>query len=105
MALLFSRQLLNGSQDFFLINILIFIYFFKYETIETHARAFLTLNILAIGRVRYQTRIKALNEQTQVCPLHNKQSQLFFSDGKSDRILISILEECLKNSVAITFFR
>ena len=24
---------------------------FKYETIETHARAFLTLNILAIGRV------------------------------------------------------
>ena len=34
-----------------LFNILIFIYFFKYETIETHARAFLTLNILAMGRV------------------------------------------------------
>ena len=52
LAVLFSRQILNGSQDFFfLFNILIFIYFFKYETIETYARAFLTLNILAIGRV------------------------------------------------------
>jgi hypothetical protein len=33
----------------FLFNI--FIYFFKYETIETHARAFMTLNILSIGTV------------------------------------------------------
>ena len=32
-------------------SILIFDYFFKYETIETHARAFLALIILAIGRV------------------------------------------------------
>ena len=38
-----------GSQDFFLFDILI--YFFRYETIETHARAFLTLIILAIGTV------------------------------------------------------
>ena len=38
---------------FFLFNILIFIYFFKYETIETHARAFLTLNILSIGTVMF----------------------------------------------------
>ena len=54
LAVLFRRQIPNGSQDFyFLFNILIFIYFFKYETIETHARAFLTLNILAIGRVPY----------------------------------------------------
>jgi hypothetical protein len=37
---------------FFLFNILILIYFFKYETIMTHARAFLTLNILTIGRVQ-----------------------------------------------------
>ena len=36
---------------FFLFNILIFNCFFKYETIETHARAFLALIILAIGRV------------------------------------------------------
>ena len=36
---------------FFHFNILIFIYFFKYEIIETHARAFLTLNILSIGTV------------------------------------------------------
>ena len=35
----------------FLFNILIFIDFFKYETIETHARAFLTLIISAIGTV------------------------------------------------------
>ena len=32
-------------------NNLIFIYLFKYETIETHARAFLPLNISAIGTV------------------------------------------------------
>ena len=37
LTVLFSRQILNGSQDFFLINTLIFIYFFEYETIETHA--------------------------------------------------------------------
>ena len=36
---------------FGVLNILIFIYFSKYETIETHARAFFTLNILAIGTV------------------------------------------------------
>ncbi len=36
---------------FFCFNILIFIYFFKYETIETHARAFLPLNISAVGSV------------------------------------------------------
>ena len=53
LAVLFSRQILNGSQDFFfLFNILIFIYLLKYETIETHARAFLTHNIFAIGRVQ-----------------------------------------------------
>ena len=52
LAVLFSRQLLNGSQDFFCFNILIFIYFFKYKTIETHARAFLPLNILAVGSVK-----------------------------------------------------
>ena len=52
LAVLFSRQLLNGSQDFFFrFNILIFIYFFKYKTIETHARAFLPLNISAVGSV------------------------------------------------------
>ena len=44
-----TSKRLPGFQ--FLFNILIFIYFFKYETIETHAHAFLTLNILAIGRV------------------------------------------------------
>ena len=35
----------------FFFNILIFIYLLKSETIETHVHAFLTLNILAIGRV------------------------------------------------------
>ena len=51
LAVLFSRQILNSSQDFFLYNILILIYFFKYETIETHGRAFLPLNISAVGSV------------------------------------------------------
>ena len=39
---------------FFSFNILIFIYFFKYKTIETHARAFLPLNISAIGTVPFE---------------------------------------------------
>ena len=47
-----SKVILNGSQVFFYrFNILIIIYFFKYETIETHARAFLPLNISAVGSV------------------------------------------------------
>ena len=41
--MLLSRQILNGSQDFFF-SLTLFIYFLKYET-----RAFLTLIILAIG--------------------------------------------------------
>ena len=36
---------------FFLFYIIIFICLFKYETIKTHARVFLTLNILAVGSV------------------------------------------------------
>jgi hypothetical protein len=51
LAVLFSRQILNGSQDFFHIFSIIFIYFFKYETIETHARAFLALIISAVASV------------------------------------------------------
>ena len=50
--MLVSRQIPNGSQDFFfLFNTLIFIYFFKYETVETYARAFFMVNILSIGGV------------------------------------------------------
>ena len=49
LAVPFSRQILNGSHAFFLFNILIFIYFLKYEIIETQARDFLTLIISAIG--------------------------------------------------------
>ena len=42
----------KGSQNFFFrFNILILIYFFKYKTIETHAPAFLPLNISAVGSV------------------------------------------------------
>ena len=40
LALLSSRQLLNGSHNFFHTFSIIFNYLFKYETIETHARAF-----------------------------------------------------------------
>ena len=39
---------------FFRFNILILIYFFKYKTIETHARAFLPLNISAVGSVQIE---------------------------------------------------
>ena len=35
---------------------ILFLYFLKYESIETHARTFLMLNILAIGRV-YNDRL------------------------------------------------
>ena len=35
-----------------------FIYFFKYETIETHARTFLTLNISSIGTVSCKQNVK-----------------------------------------------
>jgi hypothetical protein len=51
LAVLSSRQLLNGSHDFFHIFSIIFNFFFKYETIETHARAFLALNISIVGSV------------------------------------------------------
>ena len=47
---------------FFRFNILILIYFFKYETIETHARAFLPLNILSIGTVmRYVKKMSGFS--------------------------------------------
>ena len=58
----------------FCFNILIFIHSFRYETIETHARTFLTLNILAIGRViksRLRTFFIFLNK-------HKKNLALFF---------------------------
>ena len=51
LAVLSSKQIVNGSQDFFLFSILILIYFFRYETKETHGRAFLALIMLAIGTV------------------------------------------------------
>ena len=34
LAVLFNRQILNGSQDFFLFNILILIYFSKYDKMK-----------------------------------------------------------------------
>ena len=43
-----SKRLLDFV---FCFDILIFIYFLKYETIETHARAFIPLNISAVGSV------------------------------------------------------
>ena len=52
LAVLFRRQLLNGSKDFFCFDILISIWFFKYKTIQTHARSFLPLNISAVGSVK-----------------------------------------------------
>ena len=51
LTVLFSRQLLNCSQDFFFILIFSFYLFFKYKTIEALARAFLPPNISAVGSV------------------------------------------------------
>ena len=43
---------------FFRFNILICIYSFKYKTIETHARAFLPLNISTLGSVSAYVKTK-----------------------------------------------
>jgi hypothetical protein len=51
MAVLFSRQLPNGSHDFYHIFNIILFKFFRYETIETYALVFLTHIILPIGGV------------------------------------------------------
>ena len=70
LAVLFSKQLLNGSQDFlFCFNILIFIYFFLYKTIEIHARAFLPLAISAVGSVKW------MNGWVHKSPVHGKFQQ------------------------------
>ena len=53
LAAQFSRQILNGSQIFWFL-----ICCFKYETIETHARTFLTLNISSIGTVSCKQNVK-----------------------------------------------
>ena len=58
LAGLFSRQILKGSHDFFPFYILIIIYQLKYETIETHARTFLTLNSLSMGTVHILIRVQ-----------------------------------------------
>ena len=66
--MLFSRNPTRLPGFFFLFNTLIFISFFKYETIETHARAFLTLIILAIG-----TAVKGLTQQDPIVLGQNQQ--------------------------------
>ena len=51
LAVLISRQLLKGSQDFFFhFNIFIFIYFFRYETIVLFALQFSLLIIFGISK-------------------------------------------------------
>ena len=47
----------------FFFNRLIFIYFFEYKTIETHARAFLPLNISSVGSV-YPANVPAADEKS-----------------------------------------
>ena len=72
LAVLFSRQLLTGSQDFFFVclNFLIFIYIFRYKTIETHAPAFLPLNISAVGSVnRMHVKSKRMLIQKEFEPI------------------------------------
>ena len=45
----------------FFFNIFIFIYSFKYETIKTHARAFLSLIISAVGVDEVWWKIKIID--------------------------------------------
>ena len=52
---------------FFLLNTLIFIYFFTYKTTETHARAFLTLIILAIAGVKEDSSAFEITELWYNC--------------------------------------
>jgi hypothetical protein len=56
LALLFIRQILNSSKDFFLCDIIILIYFFRCETIDTDAHAFFIVIILSIVGVYIDTR-------------------------------------------------
>ena len=51
LAVLFSRQLPNGSQDFFHSNILIFIYFFKYKNDFAYVLQFFSLISDGLGSV------------------------------------------------------
>ena len=75
LAVLFCWQLLNGSQDFFRCNTLIFIYFSKYKTIDTHARAFLPLDISAVGCGGHTA---AREEKSSHWRCINKKLQLFW---------------------------
>ena len=53
LAVLLSRQILNGSQIFFLFIFWFSFIFLNMEYIETHARAFLTIDISSIDTVYY----------------------------------------------------
>ena len=55
---------------FFRFNILIFIYFFKYKTTETHAPAFLPLNISAVGSVYKSSDELSLVFQYTIIHIH-----------------------------------
>ena len=69
---------------FFRFNVLIFIYFFKYKTIETHARAFLPLNISAVCSVGDLVHFKFfLKYNFFVC----QDRKLKFSEAVSLKIL------------------
>ena len=95
LAVLFSRQFLSGSQDFFFcLNILFFIYSFKYKTIETLARAFLTLNISAVGSVcHYIVR-------PEVVP-HHQQLTISTSLSLIRWLIENINQEMFKTSILL----
>ena len=61
LVVLFSRQLLNGSQDFFsCFDTLIFIYFFKYETIFLYVLQFFLLIFFCLDSVKNLARKSAI---------------------------------------------
>ena len=51
---------------FFRFNILMFIYFLKYKTIETHAHTFLPHNISAVGSVYCDLSMLQLKLQSKM---------------------------------------
>ena len=115
LAVLFSRQSLNDSRDvFFGFNI--YFIFLKYETIEVHVCTFLSLIVLAIGRmnneITYSNQYQAIQwsqkrkvdvvQERQPLILHDLQCK-YYAPNES-----YFFENCTKrgliNFSANTFF-
>ena len=85
----------NGSQDFNFSLIFLFSFiFFKYETIETHARAFLTLIILAIARVYMLILVRKLIRSTWI-------GRAFQQRAQRSKVLLACIIESVSRRVPV----